>query len=606
MPVLQFKGKTAIECYHHTVPHHTLEFDSNLSVLGKGEKPGLNGNLIIEGDNLIALKALLPTHAGRIKCIYIDPPYNTGDEGWVYNDNLTQPQFKEWIGQVVGKEGEDATRHDKWCCMMYPRLMLLKELLHDDGVIFVSIDDNELKNLWFLMDEIFGQDCFISCMIWKARQYPDARATTGVSIDHEYILAYGKTNSIRLRGGERDETKYANPDNDTRGPWMSRSILGLASKEHRPNLHFKLIDPDTKWKFDPPPETGWRYEPRTMNKKIMDKCILFPATPKGRPREKVFLRELQTKFPGLPSIIMSPFTADGTQQIREIFGSGVFAFPKPSGLIRNLVEQATEEDSVVLDSFAGSGTTAQAVLELNKEDGGNRRFIIVQQPYDTRENEKERFNICERISAERVRRVIQGYKFTGTKEEVLLEEKVTMTALKKAADMIKRIEAVKADNSKKFDDIKTECNQGVVRVIGKKEIKGKTGGLGGAFTYARVGNPLFGEYRDWGKQFPSYEELAKYIFYTETSRDFDRKAMNEKTGKIGEHHGTSYYLLYTANGQEDRRLDMEWLKGLDKREKTRNVVVYCEKIWVHRDDLAKFEQETKRTVRPMIVPFNLK
>ncbi len=195
MSVLQFKGKTAIECYHHTVPHHTLEFDAKLSVLQKGEKPGIDGNLIIEGDNLIALKALLPTHAGRIKCIYIDPPYNTGDEGWVYNDNLTQPQFKEWIGQTVGKEGEDATRHDKWCCMMYPRLMLLKELLHDDGVIFVSIDDNELKDLWFLLQEIFGPDCFIACMIWKSRQYPDARATSGVSIES------GSSRRLRKPGG---------------------------------------------------------------------------------------------------------------------------------------------------------------------------------------------------------------------------------------------------------------------------------------------------------------------------------------------------------------------------------------------------------------------
>jgi len=148
--------------------------------------------------------------------------------------------------------------------------------------------------------------------------------------------------------------------------------------------------------------------------------------------------------------------------------------------------------------------------------------------------------------------------------------------------------------------------QRFVRVIGKKQIKGKSEGLGSSFTYARVGRPLFGEYRDWSKQLPAYEELAKYIFYTETSRDFDRKVMNEKTGKIGEHHGTSYYLLYTPDGREDRRLDMEWLKGLDKTEKNRNLVVYCEKIWVHRDDLAKFEQETKRTVRPMIVPFNLK
>ncbi|MFH1024596.1 MAG: DNA methyltransferase [Planctomycetota bacterium] len=137
MPVLQFKGKTAVESHHHTVPHHVLEFDKTLSCLPDGEKPGLDGNLVVEGDNLLALKALLPSHAGRVKCIYIDPPYNTGSEEWVYNDNLTQPQFKEWLGQVVGREGEDACRHDKWCCMMYPRLMLLKELLREDGVIFV-------------------------------------------------------------------------------------------------------------------------------------------------------------------------------------------------------------------------------------------------------------------------------------------------------------------------------------------------------------------------------------------------------------------------------------------------------------------------------------
>jgi adenine-specific DNA-methyltransferase len=211
------------------------------------------------------------------------------------------------------------------------------------------------------------------------------------------------------------------------------------------------------------------------------------------------------------------------------------------------------DGDIVLDSFAGSGTTAHAVLELNKEDGGNRRCILVQLPFETKEQGKDKFNICEKITGERVRLVIQGYTYTDPK--------------------------------------------------GKKE---KVAGVDGTFTYARVGRPLFGEYRDWGKQLPAYEELAKYIFYTETSRDFDRKVVNEKTGKIGEHHGTSYYLLYTPDGQQDRRLDMEWLKALDKTDKNRNVVVYCEKKWVHPDDLRKYELETKRTVRPMIVPFNLK
>src|SRR6266487_5417653 len=172
MPVIQFKGRTAVESYHRVVPHHALELDAGLS---ESRKPSLVGNLIIEGDNLIALKSLLPTHAGRIKCIYIDPPYNTGNEGWVYNDNLTQPQFKEWIGQVVGKEGEDATRHDKWCCMIYPRLQLLKELLRDDGAIFVSIDDNEVHHLRMLMDEIFGYENLVENFVWQKRTSPDMR-----------------------------------------------------------------------------------------------------------------------------------------------------------------------------------------------------------------------------------------------------------------------------------------------------------------------------------------------------------------------------------------------------------------------------------------------
>jgi adenine specific DNA methylase Mod len=173
VPIIQFKGKTAVESYHRVVPHHTLEIDAKLSL---AKKPALDGNLIIEGDNLIALKSLLPTHAGRIKCIYIDPPYNTGNEGWIYNDNLTQPQFKEWIGRAVGKEAEDACRHDKWCCMMYPRLQLLKELLADDGAIFVSIDDNEVHHLRMLMDEVFGDENFVATIIWEKVYSPKSSA----------------------------------------------------------------------------------------------------------------------------------------------------------------------------------------------------------------------------------------------------------------------------------------------------------------------------------------------------------------------------------------------------------------------------------------------
>lgn len=192
MPSIQFKGKSVIETHHHAVPHHRLEFDAGLSLLPKGQKPSLDGNLIIEGDNLLALKALLPTHAGKVKCVYIDPPYNTGNEGWIYNDNLTQPQFKEWIGKEVGKEGEDATRHDKWCCMMWPRLELLKELMREDGSIWISIDDNEVHALRALMDEIFGPENFIATIIWEKVYSPKSSAKY-LSENHDYVVAYAKS-----------------------------------------------------------------------------------------------------------------------------------------------------------------------------------------------------------------------------------------------------------------------------------------------------------------------------------------------------------------------------------------------------------------------------
>jgi adenine-specific DNA-methyltransferase len=577
MPVLQFKGKTAIESYHHTVPHHTLKFDGKLSLLGRGEKPGLDGNLIIEGDNLVALKGLLPTHAGRIKSIYIDPPYNTGNEDWVYNDNLTQPQFKEWIGQTVGKEGEDATRHDKWCCMMYPRLQLLKELLRDDGAIFVSIDENEFHVLRMMMDEIFRVEMPLATLVWKRRS-PSGMRRDPVSVDHEYVLLYAKDRSqIRLSGLFRTAADY--PLEDSKGKYASTDLTIGMTAEDRPHQFYDITNPKTKVKYPGNPNRVWRFEPDVMKQVIEDRLVIWPDEQKDsemtRPRYKTYFDPANPKIKPLSSwiesssrskaeikeeaddydveILTSGLNAEGGRILQRIFGKKMVDYPKPPSLIKSLIRAATSKEDTVLDSFAGSGTTAHALLELNKEDGGNRKFILVQLPYDTKENEKDNFNICEKITAERVRRVIQGYTYSNPK--------------------------------------------------GKKE---KVEGLGGSFTYASVGNSLFGEYRDWGKQPPAYEELAKYIFYTETSRDFDRKTMNEKSGKIGEHKGTSYYLLYTSNGQEDRRLDMEWLKGIEKTEKNKNLVVYCEKIWFHRDDLEKFAEETKRKVRPMIVPFNLK
>jgi len=481
MATLNFKGKAFVQNHHLLVKYHQLVPRREKSLT---DKVSLHDNLIIHGDNLKALKALLPIYAGKVKCIYIDPPYNTGNEKWVYNDNVNSPMMQDWLGKVVDRE--DLTRHDKWLCMMMPRLKLLHELLSDDGIIFVSIDDNEVHRLRSLMDQIFGEERIIGELVWRSRNFPDSRPLTGLSVDHEYVLAYGKSETSRLRGKRRDIGKYANPDEDPRGDWTSCSLLGKANKQERPNLHYDLVNPDTQEVYPPNPQTGWICSPETMNKKIAENRILWPKRPKGRPREKVFLNELKSGFLGYPSLIDGIFTSDGTQEIRELFGEKVIVFPKPTFFIKELIEQVVTEGDIVLDSFAGSGPTAQAVFQLNKQDGGNRRFILV-----------ECEDYANDLTAERVRRVIKG------------------------------VPKAKDENLKK--------------------------GLGGSFSYFELGPPIEMEAILSGDNFPSYADLARYVFYTATGEEFDDSALNEKKHFIGESRNYLVYLFYKP--------DMEYLKA---------------------------------------------
>ena len=394
MPTLDWIGKQAVINHHREVPYRLLHCDGALSA-GVADA----GNLLVQGENLEALRALLPYYAGKVKCIYIDPPYNTGNEEWVYNDNNTSPEIKAWLGNVVGREAEDLSRHDKWLCMMYPRLRLLREFLLPDGAIFVSIDDGEVSTLRLMMDTIFKADSFIGQFVWKSRQNRDNRNISGASIDHEYILAYGKG----VRGDDRNISQYSNPDNDSRGDWASGNMVGIATAEARPNLHYDLVNPATGINYGCP-SMGWRYGQPRMAQLIAESRILWPSDPSGRPRVKVFLNEMQRQFTGFSSIVgANIYTRDGTADVLDIFGTRVFDFPKPKELIKVLIKQATESDDLILDSFAGSGTTGQAVLELNKEDGGNRRFILVEM----------KDQIATTVTAERLRRVINGYNKRG-------------------------------------------------------------------------------------------------------------------------------------------------------------------------------------------------
>ena len=395
MPTLHWIGKDKVINHHQAVPFRLLEHQYGALADGtQTAAPTGSGNLLIHGDNLEALKALLPRYEGRVKCIYIDPPYNTGNEGWVYNDNVNDPKIRKWLSQVVGKEGEDLSRHDKWLCMMYPRLKLLHKLLAEDGAIFISIDDVEVANLRLVLDEIFGRNKFMGQLIWKSRQNKDNRNISRVSNDHEYVLCYG----TQLNGVERSPDSYTNPDNDLRGAWASENMVGLADENSRPNLHYDLIHEATGRNYGRPAK-GWRYDRNTMKRLIEEDKIIWPASESGRPRRKKFLSDLGDVVTGYSSIIgQNIFTRNGTGIVKEIFGDKQFDFPKPVELLEELIKQATDKDSIILDSFAGSGTTAHAVLKLNQQDGGHRRFILT---------EMEAY--AEHITAERVKRVMRGY-----------------------------------------------------------------------------------------------------------------------------------------------------------------------------------------------------
>jgi adenine-specific DNA-methyltransferase len=369
MPVLDWIGKKAVINHHCSVPYRLIHCDKDKSV---GDPD--SGNLLVQGDNLEALKALLPYYAGKVKCIYIDPPYNTGEQTWVYNDNVNSNEIKIWLGKTVGKETEDLSRHDKWLCMMYPRLRLLKDFLDFDGVIFVSIDDEEVTSLRIIMNEIFGKEKFIGQFVWKSRQNKDNRNITGASIDHEYVLTYGKS----LRGDGRKEDQFKNPDNDPRGPWSSGNMVGIATKENRPNLHYNLIHPTTGINYGCP-KMGWRFDKKRMQSMIAENRILWPLNIEGRPRQKVFLNEFTNQYTGFSSIIGEGlFTKNGSKEIDEIFEERIFPFAKPNELIRSLIQQGCPNDGIIMDTFAGSGTTGQAVLDQSNSDGIKRNFILVE------------------------------------------------------------------------------------------------------------------------------------------------------------------------------------------------------------------------------------
>lgn len=399
MPTLNWIGKEKVVNHHQDVPYRVLEHQYTFND-GKETKESLSENKIIHGDNLETLKSLLPEYEGKIKCIYIDPPYNTGNEGWVYNDNVNDPKIKKWFGEVVGKESEDLSRHDKWLCMMYPRLKLLHKLLANDGAIFISIDDTEQANLRLLCDEIFGIGNFVSNVIWE-KNYSPRNDAKYFSASHDFILVYAKSKKIWNRNlaprTEKQNKFYKYNDNDGRGLWRPDNVLVKSFSE---TGVFGIENPNTGKLNFPPKGSCYRFNEIKAKQLLSENKFYFGKDGKGKPQMKRYLTEVSDGV--VPQTIWKydevSHNQEGKKELNRIIDGNVFDSPKPYQLINRILQIATVENDIILDSYAGSGTTAHAVLNLNKEDGGKRKFICI-----------ELEDYANAVTAERVKRVITGY-----------------------------------------------------------------------------------------------------------------------------------------------------------------------------------------------------
>ena len=507
MPMLEFKGKQHIYAHHLTVPYRPLVADPRRSL----NPPDADDNLIIHGDNLHALKALLPRHAGRVKCIYIDPPYNTGNEGWIYNDNVNSPLMREWVKANNPVDGEDLERSDKWLCLMWPRLHLLRELLTDNGVIFVSIDSNEHHHLRMILDEVFGEGNFIADIV-VVSNLAGSSDQFGFAGAHEYCLVYAKNRStVALDRFAIGEEGLAQWQLDEKGHYR-REQLKRGSLTYSESLDYPIfVGPEGQiavTEDDEEPETGgpydcvyptmsngngiWRWSKTKINQDPTDviaehrKDGSIVIYSKQRPQ----LGDLPTEKPKSVFYKAEYSSRAGGRTLSEIFpeSSRDFPYPKAVTFVADLISiGAAGPNDIVLDSFAGSGTTAQAILTLNKEDGGNRNFILV-----------ECEDYADTITAERVRRVINGVP--GAKDASLRE------------------------------------------------------GLGGSFTYCTLGDPIDVEGMLTGEALPGYSELAAYLLHTASGLSANGKLEAQNDDGLFYRNGdTDYYLLYHP--------DIEWLRS---------------------------------------------
>ncbi|MDO5667396.1 MAG: site-specific DNA-methyltransferase [Alcaligenaceae bacterium] len=553
MPALNWIGKDAVEKHHVDVPYRLLEPIVELSV---GDEH--SGNLIVQGDNLHALKALLPRYAGRVKCIYIDPPYNTGNEKWIYNDNVNSPEIRKWLGEVVGKEGDTLDRHDRWLCLMYPRLLLLKKFLTEDGVIFVSIDDHAIHYLRSLMDEIFGIKNRLESFVWRTDGNFDNQAK--IKNCHEYILMYSKNAALFPHPkvvdpsvGENSKLNKSVIRNTIvkNGPKNPISTIVLPAgfpcsineafipkrNDAYPHYDEDLVIKEGKLVYPVNATSGWSSKNILLDFINNDLQPVFDS--KNQLTEFVITHTgaiESIKMRNDASHVVSVINGVGSTQSQknELEKMGFkFDYPKPVDLIRYLISMVNGDDFLVMDSFAGSGSTAHAVLKQNHLDNGTRKFILV-------ELEDK---IAETVTTKRISMAINGYEFTGKQKNIIYSHKLTLNSLQKSENLLEKLATFQEQNKDIYSNIKTVFENGTVSLVGEINITDKTAPLGGGFQYCTLSNqPLFcsdGHIRSD----VTFKQLAEFVWFSETGIGYTGDA---KSPLLGVFEGRAIYLLYNG------------------------------------------------------------
>ena len=569
MPTLHWIGKEKVVSHHQDVPYRVLEHKYGFTAKGQQKKSTESGNLIIHGDNLEALKSLLPQYEGQVDIAYIDPPYNTGKEKWLYTDNVNHPKIEKWLNEIVGTEGEDLSRHDKWLCMMYPRLKLIHKLLKNDGVFFCSIDDYEHGNLKPMLDEIFGPLNFLNNVIWQ-RAYAPINTKKRFSANHDFIIAYAKNkNSVNLLLPRTEDAndKYSNPDNDPRGIWQSDNFsVGPVVEEKL----YEIVTPAGR-RVLPPNGRCWLLTKERYQEFLDDNRIWFGQSGNGVPRIKRFISEVQD---GMTPMTVWTYaevghTQDAKREIKEIFPNSKLPFetPKPTKLMEKVLSLKNNPNALILDSFAGTASTAHAVLKLNEKDGGNRKFIMV-----------EMEDYADSITAERMKKVIKGYDFTGNKTSTLKSYSINLTTLKKADEIIESFNKAKEDE--KYSEVKIESSNGNIVILGTEKISDKVLGITGEFDFYELGLPLFDENQNLNEQV-GLAKIREYIWFSETRISFSEP--NKEPYFLGKKDESAYYFIY----EKDRltTLDFDALELI--KTKGEQYVIYADNCLLPKEFMAK-------------------